>query len=70
MLEDEAMQGGCQGAARDGCSLKADEPGAAGDPGTGHALTDRTPSRRLWPRWAEPGAGNPLHQQPPDTARG
>lgn len=57
------MQGGCQGAAKAGCSLKAGEPGAAGCPGTGPALTNGAPSCRLWPRWAEPVAGNPLHQQ-------
>lgn len=62
-LEDEAMQGGCQRAARAGCSLKAGEPGAAGCLGTGRALTNEAPSCRLWPRWAEPVAGNPLHQQ-------
>lgn len=64
MLGDEAMQRGCQGAASTGCLLQAGKPGAAGDPGTGYALTDGTPSHRLRPRWPEPAAGNPNHQQP------
>lgn len=40
------------------CFLRASVPGAEGDLSTGHPLTNRVKSHRVWTQWAELGTGN------------